>query len=90
VGNRPTAESYYLLSKAYWKSGHTDLALQTAQAFVENKCFEPDVQYYLGMLYQQSGNKAKARHYLLEAAGSAVELGPRHAAAIEKTLRQLN
>jgi tetratricopeptide (TPR) repeat protein len=90
VANRPTAESYYLLSKAYFKNGNNALALQTAQTFVEAKCFEPDVLHYLGTLYQQSGNKAKARQYLREAAESSVELGPLCAAQIKQTLQQLN
>jgi lipopolysaccharide biosynthesis regulator YciM len=86
VGNRPTAESYYLLSKAYYKNGQTDLAMQTAQQYVENKCFEPEVLYHLGLLYQQLGNKHKGRAYLKEAAASSVELGPVQAGQINTLL----
>lgn len=86
VNNRPTAESYYLLSKAYYKNGQTDLAMQTARQYVENKCFEPEVLYHLGLLYQKTGNRAKGRTYLQEAAGSSVELGPVQAKQIKDLL----
>jgi lipopolysaccharide biosynthesis regulator YciM len=86
VQNRPTAESYYLLSKAYYKNGQTDLAMQTAKRYVENKCFEPEVLYHLGLLYQQVGNKTKAQSYLQEAAASSVELGPVRANQINALL----
>lgn len=86
VNNRPTAESYYLLSKAYYKNGQTDLAMQTARQYVENKCFEPEVLYHLGLLYQNTGNQSKGRIYLQEAAGSSVELGPVQAKQINNLL----
>lgn len=86
VNNRPTAESYYLLSKAYYKNGQTDLAMQTAQQYVENKCFEPDVLFHIGILYQKAGNPSKGRKYLQEAAGSSVELGPIQAKQIKDLL----
>lgn len=86
VNNRPTAESYYLLSKAYYKNGQTDLAMQTAQQHVENKCFEPEVLYHLGLLYQKAGNTSKGRTYLQEAAASSVELGPVQAKQINALL----
>jgi tetratricopeptide (TPR) repeat protein len=90
VAERPTAESYCLLSRAYLKNGNGPAALQTAQRFVEGQCFEPDVLHYLGLLYQQTGNNDKARQYLREAAASSVELGPVCAAQIKQTLQQLN
>lgn len=88
IRNRPTPESYYLLSRAYLKNGNPTMALQTAQLYVENKCFEPAVLYYLGVLYQQVGNKHKANDYLQQASESSVELGPLYAVQINKALNQ--
>jgi tetratricopeptide (TPR) repeat protein len=86
VSNRPTAESYNFLCWAYYKNGNTDKAMQTAKQHVENKCFEPDAMYHLGMLYKSAGENGKARRYLKEAGNSSVELGPWYAEKIKKSI----
>jgi tetratricopeptide (TPR) repeat protein len=76
IRNRPTPESYDLLSWAYYKAGNTKEALRIARSFVENKCFEPETAYHLAMIYQANGNKKKARQYFKEVKSSLFELGP--------------
>lgn len=88
VNNRPTAESYNLLCWAYYKKGDTANAFKIATEHVENKCFEPDAVYHLGILYQAVGKTAKARQYLKEANESSFELGPWYAVQIKKALRK--
>jgi tetratricopeptide (TPR) repeat protein len=86
VNNRPTAESYNFLCWAYYKNGNTQQAMQIAKQYVENKCFEPDAVYHLGVLYKNAGENGKARKYLKEAGNSQVELGPWYAEKIKKSI----
>lgn len=89
VQNRPTPEAYSWLAWAYYKNGNMQKAMETARWYVENKCFEPDALYYLGMIYRAANHKNKARTYLTEAAGSAYELGPVMSRQIAETLKTL-
>ena len=89
VNNRPTPESYSWLAYAYCKNGDLTRATEIARIYVENKCFEPDAKYYLGLIYQTSGNYGKARKYLLSAKESAYELGPVIARQIDQLLAGL-
>jgi tetratricopeptide (TPR) repeat protein len=86
VNNRPTGESYNLLCWAYYKNGNIEKAMQTAKQYVENKCFEPDAVYHLGVLYKNAGDRRKADKYLKEAANSSVELGPWYANQLKKLI----
>jgi tetratricopeptide (TPR) repeat protein len=86
VNNRPTGESYNLLCWAYYKKGDLAKALQTAKQHVENKCFEPDAVYHLGVIYKAAGEAAKAKKYLKDARESSFELGPWYADQIQKSI----
>jgi tetratricopeptide (TPR) repeat protein len=74
--NRPTPQSYDLLSWVYYKTGNTKEALRIAKLFVEDKCFEPETAYHLAMIYKANGNTKKAKQYIREVKSSLVELGP--------------
>ena len=87
VSNRPTSQSYDLLAWAYYTLGKKDEALQVAKAHVENRNFEPDALYHLGMIYAATGNTKKAKLFLRKANDSAFELGPDLAARIEQDLK---
>jgi len=89
VNNRPTAQSYDLLAWIYFKMGDKDKALSIAKKHVENKNFEPDALYHLGMIYAGAGNMKKAKHFIREAESSAFELGPELAAKIGYDLKEI-
>lgn len=89
VNNRPTGESYNLLAWAYYLNGDLEQAYQVAATHLENRCFEPDVLYHLGIIYLTKGNKDKARKYLTQARESAYELGPSISQKIEESLENL-
>ncbi|NJO25151.1 MAG: hypothetical protein HC867_04255 [Bacteroidia bacterium] len=76
VKNRPTAESYTLLSMAYYKKGDTQKAFDIAKQYVENRTFEPGALYLLGILYHANGNSPMAKKYFKECSNSSFELGP--------------
>jgi hypothetical protein len=76
VNNRPTPESYNLLSWAYYTNGNTAKAYEIAKAHVANKCFEPDAVGNLAIIYKAAGNTAIARQFFSEVQDSQFELGP--------------
>jgi tetratricopeptide (TPR) repeat protein len=86
IMNRPTAQSYDLLAWGYFQKGDYKKALTVAQEKIENKTFEPDALYHLGMIYSANGMKKEARKYLQEAAESSFELGPLTAKKIKDAL----
>jgi hypothetical protein len=63
--------------------------METARQHVAGKCFEPDVMFYLGKIYQAGGETAKARKYLKAAQESAYELGPVMSGRINESLKAL-
>jgi tetratricopeptide (TPR) repeat protein len=89
IRNRPTPEAFSWLAWAYCENGDIKKAMTTARLYVENKCFEPDALYYLGMIYKAGGNKIAARKYLTAAKWSSYELGPVKAAHIQQLLANL-
>lgn len=89
VQNRPTPEAYSWLARAWYEQGAIDKAMETARLYVENKCFEPDVLYNLGLIYKAAGHKKMAKQYLREAQNSAYELGPVQADQIQQLLTNL-
>lgn len=89
VNNRPTAQSYDLLAWINFKMGNKDEALSIAKRYVENKNFEPDALYHLGMIYADAGNITKAKHFIQEANSAAFELGPELATKISYDLKAL-
>ncbi|PWT95352.1 MAG: hypothetical protein C5B52_18035 [Bacteroidetes bacterium] len=89
VYNRPTPESYNMLCWAMFISGNIRESITIAKSKVENKCFEPDANYHLGIIYKTMGNRSKARHYLNLAANSIYELGPFYESKIKSALQSL-
>ncbi len=88
IRNRPTPDSYHLLSWALFKSGKIEEAMETIEKYVSQKCFEPDAKYHLGMIYSGIGNKEMANTYLKEALMSSYELGPVTTSEIQKFLKR--
>lgn len=76
INNRPTPQSYDLKAWALLKSGNEKEALAIVQKYVQNKTFEPDATYHLGMIYLVNGYDEQAEKYLEEARQSSFELGP--------------
>lgn len=89
VAHRPTPEAYSWLAWAYCQSGEVSKAMEIARAHVAGKCFEPGALFYLGKIYQASGENAKARKYLHAAKESSYELGPVISSRITETLKAL-
>jgi tetratricopeptide (TPR) repeat protein len=89
VKNRPSPEVFGWLAWAYFKKGDMSNAVQTSGWYVENKCHEPEILYYIGMIYQADGNKVMAKKYLQEASHSGYELGPSASDQIKEILENL-
>jgi tetratricopeptide (TPR) repeat protein len=89
VAHRPTPEAFSWLAWAYCRNGDGKKAMETARLYVANKCFEPDAQYYLGKIYQATGNNNMARTYLKAAQESSYELGPVISNRIKESLNAL-
>jgi len=89
VNNRPTAQSYDLLAWAYYNTGRKNEAFKIAKSFVENKNYEPDALYHLGVIYAYSGDLEKAKHFMREAESSAFELGPQLYAQVNAALHSI-
>ena len=89
VHNRPTSQSYDLLAWAYYNMGRKEEAFKIAKSFVENRNYEPDALYHLGVIYAHTGDKKKAKHFMREAESSAFELGPQLYAQVNAALRSI-
>ena len=89
VNNRPTAQSFDLLAWANFQAGHREEALKIERSFVENKNFEPDAFYHMGIIYATSGNAAQGKKYLSQARRASFELGPVMADQIQTALENL-
>ena len=76
VSSRPTAQSFDLLAWAKYQTGKKEEAVQIMQSYVENKNFEPEALYHLGVIYAGIGNSRKAKNFLKQAQNSVFELGP--------------
>ena len=89
IANRPTPQSFDLLSWGLYHRGDYSQALDIATRNVEGQTFEPDAYYHLGMIYLANGNKLKGKQYLDEALKSEFELGPSVTRNILETLNAL-
>jgi tetratricopeptide (TPR) repeat protein len=89
VNNRPTPESYSLLSWAYHIKGDNKKALSIARDHVEHHSSEPDVLYRLGIIYKANRENSKAKKYLQLARESSFELGPQTAEMISEALKDI-
>lgn len=89
VNNRPTPQSFDLLAWAKFQSGQKGEALKIERRFVENKNFEPDALYHLGIIYASAGNISKGKKYLSRAENASFELGPAMSEEIRTALENL-
>jgi tetratricopeptide (TPR) repeat protein len=89
VNNRPTSQSYDLLAWAYYNLGRKEEAVKIARSYVEDRNYEPDALYHLGVIYAHTGDLKKAKHYMQEAESSAFELGPQFYAQVHSSLRSI-
>jgi tetratricopeptide (TPR) repeat protein len=76
IENRPTPQSYDLLAWGYYNKGDLAGALAIARQRIENKTYEPDALYHLGVIYQANGMTREAKRYFKQAEESSFELGP--------------
>ncbi|MFZ6013697.1 MAG: cell surface protein [Bacteroidota bacterium] len=86
IASRPTAQSFALKAWALLNLGRKKEALQIAQQYVEGRTFEPEVIYYLALIYKANGLEDEAEEYLEKAFESTFELGPSAAATIKRQL----
>ncbi len=89
IALRPTPQSYDLLAWGYYHQKKFKQALDIATRQVQNKTFEPESHYHLGMIFLANGYTEQARHYLKEALGSEFELGPSITKKINTSLQNL-
>jgi tetratricopeptide (TPR) repeat protein len=89
VQNRPTPQSYDLMAWALHRLKKHESALLVAKQYVENKTFEPDAAYHLGMIYLANNQSAEAKKHLTAALESSFELGPVVIHEIEQELEKL-
>lgn len=84
VENRPTAESYFLLSWSYFKNGDVEKAKEIALSYVDGNTSEPEALYHLAEIYKASGDHDRVKPLKKELKGSAFELGPQMAVKINQ------
>ena len=76
IENRPTPQSYDLLAYAYQQKGEYAKALAIAQKHIENKTYEPTVQFHLAEIYKANGLHDKVASIKKELLEASYELGP--------------
>ncbi|WP_341227765.1 hypothetical protein [uncultured Arcticibacterium sp.] len=76
VANRPTPQSYQLLSSAYYQNGNKSEALLIANNKVKGKTYEPKSLIHLAQLYKAAGNEENVTDLKNELKGSYFEVGP--------------
>ncbi|CAN5274932.1 hypothetical protein BH09BAC3_BH09BAC3_21530 [soil metagenome] len=86
IRNRPTAQSFDLLAWGYFQKGDYVKALEIARDRIENRTYEPETLYHLGMIYKANGLKEEAKKCFEEISGSYFELGPAKAEKIKLQL----
>ena len=89
VNNRPTSQSYDLLAWAYYNMGRREEAFEIAKKFVEDRNYEPEALYHLGLIYAHAGDLKKAKHFMRGAESSAFELGPQLYAQVHSAMRSI-
>ncbi len=89
IRNRPVPQSYDLLAWGYYHQKDYAKALDLIRNNVENRTFEPDAYYHMGMIYAASGDPRQAKKYLRDALESGFELGPSVCKKIKETLLTL-
>lgn len=76
VEERPTPETYSLLSYAYLKNGEPQKALEIVQQYVDGKSGEPNILLRSAEIYKASGSTAKLGEIKEELVAAAFEIGP--------------
>ncbi|WP_310377632.1 hypothetical protein [Flavobacterium sp.] len=76
VEQRPTPDSYDLLSWSYYNLGESKKALEIAEKFVVGKSFEPKLNYHLATIYKANNRIKKVAPIKEELLKSTFELGP--------------
>jgi len=89
IANRPTPQSFDLLSWGLYHQGNYSQALEIAKRNVEGQTFEPDAYFHIGMIYLANNDRLRAKQYLEEALKSEFELGPSVTREILDTLNYL-
>ena len=89
IKNRPTPQSYDLKAWALLQLGREKEALAIVQRYVENKTFEPEAAYHMGMVYLSNNNHELAEKHLEAADESSFELGPVISKNIKAALESL-
>ncbi len=83
VNQRPTPDSYDLLSYAYLKMGDEKKALEIQEKFVINKTHEPLPKYHLAIIYKANKLIEKAQQLKEELLEAEYELGPNYSVKIQ-------
>jgi tetratricopeptide (TPR) repeat protein len=89
INNRPTPQSFDLKAWALLHLGRNKEALVIAQKYVEDRTFEPDAAYHLGIIYKANGFGKEAEKYLEKAMECSFELGPGRTKKIQEALNNL-
>jgi tetratricopeptide (TPR) repeat protein len=84
VSNRPTPQSYQLLSWALCQNGNNAEALSIAEIQVKGKTFEPKSLFHLAEVYKLNGKDEKVKELKLALEDSFYEVGPNVAHTIIK------
>jgi predicted Zn-dependent protease len=84
VSNRPTPQSYQLLSWALCQNGHKAEALSIAEMQVQGKTFEPKSLFHLAEVYKTMGKTKEVNELKLALEDSFYEVGPNMAHTISK------
>lgn len=83
VANRPTPQSFQLLSSAYYQNGNKSEALLIAENKVKGKTFEPKSLISLAQVYKAVGDEENVTNLKNELEGSYFEVGPNMATVIK-------
>jgi Flp pilus assembly protein TadD len=84
--NRSTPEVYAWLAWAHSKNNQHKEALQLISEHVIGNSFEPEILYFMGVIYKNNNMKTKGDKLLKEALESRFELGPVTTEKIKKAL----
>lgn len=84
VANRPTPQSYQLLSWAYCQNGDKSKALQIADGRVKDQTFEPKSLIRLAEVYKLNGKTDEVTGLRNELQGAYFEVGPNLKETIER------
>lgn len=76
IENRPTPQSYDLLSWSLYKNGNVNEALEIVENHIINKTFEPIPLYHIAEIFKAVGKTEEVQHLKKQLLASVFELGP--------------